>query len=202
MKFILASQNKHKLAEFRQILTPLGIMLVSPDELGLQVDVEENGTTFAENSRIKAQALLELTGLPTIADDSGLQVDALKGAPGIFSARYGGAACKDDAQRCLLLLHNLQDVEEAARTARFVCVITCLFPDGRSIVSQGVCEGRIAARMSGSGGFGYDPVFYVPSEQCTFSEMPQQRKNALSHRGKALAEFYQKLSEEISNADK
>lgn len=202
MKFVLASQNKHKLAEFRQILTPLGVTLVSPEELGIDADVEETGTTFAENSQIKARCLLEKTGLATIADDSGLQVDALEGAPGIFSARYGGESCKDDAQRCLLLLHNLQGVPEAERTARFVCAITCLFPDGRSIFARGVCEGRIAARMSGSGGFGYDPVFYVPSEKCTFSEMPQQRKNALSHRGKALAEFYEKLSEVIADADK
>lgn len=195
MKLVLASKNYHKLEEMSAILTPLGIELVLQSALGVDIDVEENGTTFEENSFIKANAVMQATGYGAIADDSGLVVDALGGAPGIYSARYGGDACKNDVERYEYLLNNLEGVAEEERSGRFVCVITAVFPDGRTVQARGTCEGRIAFGPSGAGGFGYDPVFYVPEEGCTFSEMGSERKNAISHRANALKVFTEKLFE-------
>ena len=196
MKFVLASKNSHKLQELDAILAPLGVELVLQSALGIDIDVEETGETFEENSRLKAQAVMQATGLPAIADDSGLEVDALNGAPGVYSARYGGSQCKSDADRYRLLLRQMEQVPQARRTARFVCVITAVYPDGSSVQARGCCEGLIAFAPSGNGGFGYDPVFYVPSEGCTFSEMGAARKNAISQRANALKEFSKKLLEE------
>ena len=186
MKVVLASKNPHKLEEIQAILSKYDIELVLQSTLGVDIDVDETGTTFEENSLLKAEAVVRATGLPAIADDSGLTVDALDGAPGIYSARYGGAEYKTDHDRLMLLLQNLRGVRSEERTARFVCVITLLYPDGRQLVAHGTCEGYIAMEPHGTAGFGYDPVFYVPGEGRTFAEMGSERKNAISHRANAL----------------
>ena len=160
MKVILASKNQHKLTELSAILSQLGFEIALESEYGLDIDVEETGTTFEENSFLKADAVMKASGLPVLADDSGLMVDALDGAPGVYSARYGHKA--SDKERTAYLLENMKDVPEERRGAKFVCVITCLFPDGRKIVARGECPGVIARAPHGENGFGYDPVFYLP----------------------------------------
>lgn len=197
MRFVLASKNKHKQRELQQILAPYNIELVLQSELGIALEVAETGTTFLENARLKAVAVMQATGLPAIADDSGLVVDALDGAPGVYSARYGGDACRTDTDRNALLLKNLQGIAPEKRTARFVCCIFCQFPDGRTVTGQGTCEGLITTEPAGEQGFGYDPVFYVPSEGCTFAQIPAERKNTLSHRGRAIQDFYANVQKEI-----
>lgn len=193
MDFVLASKNQHKLQEMSAILNQYGVNLRLQSEMNVDIDVEENGTTFEENAFLKANAVMKATGLPAIADDSGLEVDALDGAPGIFSARYGGDACANDVERYELLLRNLEGVPDEKRTGRFVCVIAAAYPDGRKLSTYGCCEGVITHGPSGEGGFGYDPIFYVPEEGCTFSEMSAERKNEISHRANALRVFQQKL---------
>ncbi len=195
MDFILASKNAHKLQEMSAILGQYGVGLRLQSELGIDLDVEETGSSFEENAILKANAVMRASGLPAIADDSGLEVDALGGAPGIYSARYGGDRCKNDAQRYEFLLQNMKGIPEARRTARFVCVIAAVWPDGKQCVVRGTCEGRILEKPGGEGGFGYDPVFYVSEEGCTFSEMPPERKNEISHRANALRLFQKKLTE-------
>lgn len=195
MVFILASNNPHKLQEMSAILGQYSIDLRLMRDLGLKIDVEENGSTFEDNAMLKAKAAMHASGMPTIADDSGLEVDALNGAPGIYSARYGGDACRNDRQRYELLLENLKGVPMADRTARFVCVIAAVWPDGKTICVRGSCEGLILEHPGRDNGFGYDPVFYVPAEGCTFSEMSQERKNEISHRANALRLFQTKLTE-------
>ena len=190
MKLVLASKNKKKLVEMNDILSHLGIEVCSEAEAGVDVDVEETGTTFEENSLLKAKAVMEASGLPAIADDSGLCVDALDGAPGVYSARYGGEGL-DDVQRYQLLLENMRG--QMPRTARFVSVITCCFPNGDALSARGECEGTIAFAPMGEGGFGYDPVFFVPELKKTFSQLSAEEKNAISHRGKALEAFQVKL---------
>ena len=187
MKVILASQNQHKLVELSAILSQLGFEIALESEYGLHVDVDETGTTFEENSLLKAEAVMKASGLPVLADDSGLMVDALDGAPGVYSARYGHKS--SDAERTAYLLENMKDVPDERRTAKFVCVITCLWPDGRKIVARGECPGRILHEVHGSNGFGYDPVFFVPEKGKTFAELLPGEKNAISHRARALAEF-------------
>ena len=184
MKVILASQNQHKLVELSAILSQLGFEIALESEYGLHVDVDETGTTFEENSLLKAEAVMKASGLPVLADDSGLMVDALDGAPGVYSARYGHK--NSDAERIEYLLSNLKDVPAEQRTAKFVCVITCLWPDGRKIAARGECPGQILLAPQGQGGFGYDPVFYLPELQKTYAELRPEEKNAISHRGKAL----------------
>lgn len=187
MKLVLASKNRHKLAEMQTILGELGLEVVLESEAGVDVDVEETGTTFEENALLKAKAVMEASGMAAIADDSGLEVDALHGAPGVYSARYGG---KDsDAARTALLLENMRDVPQEKRTARFVSAIACALPDGRVVTARGVCEGTILFETRGDNGFGYDPVFFVPELGMTFAEADGARKNAVSHRGNALKEF-------------
>lgn len=190
MKVILASQNRHKLVELSAILSQLGFEIALESEYGLHVDVDETGTTFEENSLLKAEAVMKASGMPVLADDSGLMVDALDGAPGVHSARYGpkGHDGTDD-ERIAFLLENMKEVPEAARTAKFVCVITCFWPDGREIVARGECPGRILYEKHGAGGFGYDPVFYLPEYGMTYAELPPEKKNEISHRGNALREF-------------
>ena len=195
MKFIIATNNKKKLREMGAILEKFGVEALSLAEAGIESDVEETGTTFEENSRLKAQAAMQVSGLPAIADDSGLVVDALGGEPGIYSARYGGDKCKDDVERYLYLLENMENVPEGERSARFVSVITCVFPDGREISARGEIEGEILREAQGEGGFGYDPIFFVPEEGMTTAEMPQERKNEISHRAKSLKIMAEKLEE-------
>ena len=183
-----ATNNAGKLKELRRILTRCGHEVKSLRELGVTLDPEETGTTFAENAKIKAEAFCKATGLPTVADDSGLCVDALNGAPGVYSARYGGPEL-DDTGRYRLLLENLRG--QTPRTAKFVSVITCCFPNGDVITARGECPGTIAFAPMGEGGFGYDPVFFIPGLKKTFAQLSAQEKNAISHRGRALALFQQ-----------
>lgn len=199
MKVILASKNQHKLTELSAILSQLGFEIALESEYGLDIDVEETGTTFEENSFLKADAVMKASGLPVLADDSGLMVDALDGAPGVYSARYGHKA--SDKERTAYLLENMKDVPEERRGAKFVCVITCLFPDGRKIVARGECPGVIARAPHGENGFGYDPVFYLPELGMTYAELPSEQKNALSHRARALQDFCRKY-QEVQNHDK
>ena len=195
MRVVLASQNRHKLAEIQAILAQYDMKLVLQSELGVQIDVEETGSSFEENSELKARAVVEATGLTAIADDSGLCVDVLDGAPGIYSARYGAPDCVTDRDRLNYLLQNMRGVRSEERTARFVCVITLLYPDGRKLVARGSCEGMIAFEPSGEDGFGYDPVFYIPSLGCTFAQMGADQKNRISHRANALLRLEQMLED-------
>ncbi len=189
MKLVLASKNPKKLAELSTILSGLGIEVCLQADAGVDVEVEETGATFEENSMLKAKAVMEASGLPAVADDSGLCCDGLNGAPGVYSARYGGPGL-DDAGRYRLLLENLRG---QTRAAKFVSVITCCFPNGDVITARGECPGTIAFAPQGSGGFGYDPVFFVPSLKKTFAQLSPEEKNAISHRGKALRAFAEKL---------
>jgi len=192
MKLVLASQNKKKIKEMDEILSALGVEVCSQAEAGVNLDVEETGTTFEENSLLKAHAVMEATGMPAIADDSGLCVDCLGGAPGVYSARYGGEEL-DDTARYKLLLENMRG--QMPRTARFVSVITCCFPNGDVITARGECPGTIAFAPMGESGFGYDPVFFIPGLKKTFAQLTAEEKNAISHRGKALEVFKTKLED-------
>ena len=187
MKLVLASKNQGKLKEMQTILSELGLEVVLESEVGVDVDVEETGTTFAENALLKAKAVAEASGMAAIADDSGLMVDALNGEPGVYSARYGG--CSSDPERIAYLLSNMADIPEGKRSARFVTAIACVLPDGQTLTAEGFCEGRILTQPRGTKGFGYDPVFYVPKIGKTFAEALPEEKNAISHRGNALREF-------------
>jgi len=196
MKVILASKNPHKLTELSAILSQHGFEIALESEYGLDIDVDETGTTFEENSLLKAEAVMKASGLPVLADDSGLMVDALDGAPGVYSARYGHKS--SDGERTAFLLENMKDVPDGKRTAKFVCVITCLWPDGRKIVARGECPGVITREVHGENGFGYDPVFYLPELGMTYTELPSEQKNAISHRARALQDFcrkYQQMQE-------
>ncbi|HCC35283.1 MAG TPA: non-canonical purine NTP pyrophosphatase [Ruminococcaceae bacterium] len=189
--FVIATGNAHKFAEMARILRPLAIKAVSGKDIGKPLSsVEETGATFEENALLKAKAAVKETGLPAVADDSGLCVDALGGAPGVYSARYGGEGASDE-ERIEKLLYELRDVPKSARSARFVCAIACALPDGRAMTVRGECEGEIAEEPSGGGGFGYDPVFMT--EHGGFAELSPEKKDAVSHRGTAL----RKLSEEL-----
>lgn len=192
MKLVLASKNKKKLVEMNDILNHLGVEVCSEADAGVDVEVEETGTTFEENSLLKAKAVMEASGLPAIADDSGLCVDVLDGAPGVYSARYGGEGL-DDAGRTRLLLENM--CGQSPRTCRFVSVITCCFPNGDVLSARGECEGTVAYAPMGEGGFGYDPVFFVPGRKKTFAQLSPEEKNSMSHRGRALELFKVKLEE-------
>ncbi len=195
MKLVLASKNPKKLRELNDILSQLGIEVCSQAEVGVDVDVEETGTTFEANSLLKAQAVMEACGLPAIADDSGLCVDALQGAPGVYSARYGGEGM-DDMGRTRLLLENMRGA--GPRTAKFVSVVTCCFPNGDVLCARGECPGTIAFAPMGEGGFGYDPVFFIPQLKKTFAQLTPEEKNAISHRGQALKAFQVKLEEYLN----
>jgi XTP/dITP diphosphohydrolase len=195
MKLVLASKNKKKLIELNAILSGLGVEVCSEAEAGVDIDVEETGTTFEENSLLKAKAVMEASGMPAIADDSGLCVDALGGAPGVYSARYGGEGL-DDEGRTRLLLENMKG--QSPRTCRFVSVITCCFPNGDVLSARGECEGTVAFSPMGEGGFGYDPVFFVPGLKKTFAQLSAEEKNSMSHRGKALELFKVKLEDYLN----
>lgn len=202
MKIVLASKNRHKLEEIAQILTPYGIELVLQSELCPTLEVEETGSTFEENSFLKADAVMRATGLPALADDSGLSVDALDGEPGIYSARYGDDPGLDDKGRYELLLRNMEHIPDGERTARFVCVITLVYPNGKSLQVRGEAVGEILRGPIGNSPFGYDPIFYYPPMEKSFGEMEHYEKNAVSHRANALKLFCEKLNEEKENADK
>ena len=191
MKLILASNNAHKLREFREILTPLGMEIIPQSEAGCHFEVEETGTTFEENAYLKAAAVTKATGLPAVADDSGLEVDALGGAPGIYSARYTGNHEDTDADRLHLVLQNLGNTEN--RTARFVSCISCTFPNGDRIDTRGTCEGTIQYEPTGNNGFGYDPIFRPDGYACSMAELTPDQKNSISHRGQSLMKFYEEL---------
>ena len=184
MKLVLASDNKNKLREFRTLFENFGVELISKAESGFTEEVEETGETFAENARIKAEAVMRATGLAAIADDSGLCVDALGGAPGVHSARYTGNHDDSDADRYNLLLRNLGGRDD--RAARFVCSLCCAFPNGDILTAEGTCEGTILSAPRGENGFGYDPIFYLTEYGCTSAELSGEEKNKISHRGKAL----------------
>lgn len=190
MKFVLASHNPKKLAELQSILGQLGVEIVLPDALGLHLEPDENGETFEENSLIKAKAMMEASGLPAIADDSGLCVDKLGGGPGVHTARYGGPGLTD-LQRCQLILQGMQG--QFPRTCHFVCVVTCCFPNGDVLSARGECQGTVAFVPMGSDGFGYDPIFFVPKKKKTFAQLSAEEKNAISHRGNALRGFAEQL---------
>ena len=195
MKVVLASKNRHKLEEISQITRKFDMELVLQSELGVDIDVEETGTTFEENSFLKAEAVMKATGLPALADDSGIAVDALNGEPGIYSARYGFDPTLDDWGRLQLLLKNTEGVPDGQRQAKFVCVITMVTPEGQTIQARGEIHGELLRAPAGENGFGYDPIFYYPPLGMTTAEMPGEVKNQVSHRANALKILYQKLKE-------
>ncbi|MDY4490531.1 MAG: RdgB/HAM1 family non-canonical purine NTP pyrophosphatase [Candidatus Faecousia sp.] len=201
MKVVLASKNPHKLVEISKITEQFDMELVLQSELGVDIDVEETGTTFEENSYLKARAVMEATGLPALADDSGIAVDALNGEPGIYSARYGFDESLDDWGRLQLLLKNTEKVPDGQRQAQFVCVITLVTPDGKVIQARGEVHGELLRAPAGEGGFGYDPIFYYPPFGKSLAEVSAEEKNQVSHRANALRVFYEKLKE-VGYADK
>jgi len=192
-KVVLASSNPGKLREINQMIAGLGMEAVAQSDFGVP-DADETGLSFVENAILKARHAAALTGLPAIADDSGLEVDALNGAPGIYSARFAGPGASD-ADNLQKLLTELQDVSEAERTARFQCLMVFMAhaEDPTPLICQGSWEGRILFAPQGESGFGYDPVFWVPSEQCSSAELAPELKNRLSHRGQALQKLLEAL---------
>ena len=199
MKYVLATHNPGKLREMGAILARFGVEVVSPKDLGLTVDVEETGTTFAENAMLKAKAICAAAQLPAIADDSGLCVDALNGGPGVYSARYGGEGL-DDRGRYMLLLQMMQG--QTDRSACFHTTVTCAFPNGDVLRADGDCHGTIAYAPMGDDGFGYNPVFFVPDKRKTFAQMTLEERSAISHRGNALRAFKAALADYLNQKTK
>ena len=197
MKIVIATKNKGKLREFSRILEPFGFEVVSQADCGVAGQAEENGTSFEENARLKAKYVFDRCHEITIADDSGICVDALGGRPGIYSARYGGPELTD-AERVDKLLRELEGIPEEKRSAHFACAISVIFPDDEWSIFE-ICEGMISFAPKGEGGFGYDPVFDINGK--SFSEMNDEEKDAVSHRGKALRELVQRFREK-ENYDK
>lgn len=195
MKIVLASGNPGKAREVRAALEGMDVELLLPAEAGFEFEVEETGSTYAENALIKARAACEASGLPALADDSGVEVDALPGELGVRSARFGGEGL-DDSGRNALLLERMRDVPVAARGARYVCVLAYVKPDGWFGFFEGALHGRISRAPQGEGGFGYDPLMFLPKHDCAVSELPLGVKNRISHRGLALAEFRAWLARE------
>ncbi len=191
-KVVFATGNEGKMKEIRMILADVDVQVLSLKEAGIQLEAEENGATFAENAQIKARACAGQTDCLVLADDSGLEIDYLNKEPGIYSARYMG---EDTSYRIKNqnLIQRLEGVPEEKRTARFVCAIAAVLPDGREQMAEGVIEGRIGYEEKGENGFGYDPIFYVPEFGCTSAEMDAEQKNAASHRGKALEKMKEQL---------
>lgn len=193
-KIVLASSNAGKLKEIGELLAGLNLKLVPQSEFAIQ-DAEETGLSFVENAIIKARHAAQISQLPAIADDSGIEVDALKGAPGIYSARYAGEAASDE-DNLQLLLDNIADIGVEKPLARFQCVMVFMrfADDPTPVIAQGSWEGYLVNEARGENGFGYDPIFFVPTHDCTSAELPREIKNRLSHRGQALAELLDKLS--------
>jgi XTP/dITP diphosphohydrolase len=192
LTIIAASNNQKKLAEMKDILSRLGVNVISQAQAGITVSPEETGSTFEENARIKAETVMKLSAMPAVADDSGLEVKALDGEPGIYSARYGGDKCKSDADRTALLLSNMQDKEQ--REAKFVSCIACVFPNGDVITARGEICGQISYSPRGSGGFGYDPVFFIPEYGKTMAELDPELINHISHSASSLTAFRNNLA--------
>lgn len=190
MELLVATQNPGKVREFRLLLAPLEATICFPSDLGLNIDVPEDGDTYTDNAGQKALAYAQASGLLTLADDSGLEVDALDGAPGVHSARY---ALGHDADRVAALLAHLRDVPPDQRTARFRCVVVVASPNGEVLSAEGVCEGQITSEPAGQGGFGYDPVFFLPEYGCTMAQLSQEEKNRISHRARAIEAALPKL---------
>ena len=194
---LVATHNHGKVKEFAEMLADLDVAWLSLDDIGLEKDVDETGQTFQENAILKAQTYAAETGYVTLADDSGLEVDALHGEPGIYTARYGGAGL-DHVGRYRLLLKNLERVAGDDRSARFRCVIALAAPDGLIGTAAGVCEGMIAEEPAGDGGFGYDPVFFLPDRGVTMAQVPSSVKHQISHRGRALKAIEPLLRREVA----
>ena len=186
MKYVLATANPGKIKELGKILSELGIEFLTRRELGINIEIDETGSTFLQNATLKADAIAAVSGMPAIADDSGLIVDALGGEPGLFSSSYGGEKLTDN-QRSLYLLGKMENMEQ--RRAKFVCAIVCSFPDGKHITATGECHGEIVTEPHGWDGFGYDPVFVPDGKDRTMAELTMDEKNKISHRGVALREF-------------
>jgi len=185
-RYVLATANPGKIKEMQMILSGLGIELVTRADLGINMEIEETGATFFENARLKAKAICKVSGLPSIADDSGLIVDALDGRPGVYASSLGGVELTAE-ERCRYLLGLMENMEQ--REAKFVCTIVCVFPDGKLISADGSCSGTITTALKGSGGFGYDPVFLVTGTGKSMAELSLEEKNAVSHRGVAIREL-------------
>lgn len=196
-KIIFATGNEGKMKEVRMILEDLGLPVLSLKDAGITADVEENGTTFEENAQIKAKAIMEMTGALVLADDSGLEVDALNKEPGIYSARYMGHDTSYHIKN-QNIIDRLKGKVGEERSARFVCAIAAAFPDGRVLITRGTMEGRIGYEEKGKNGFGYDPIFYLPEYQCYSAELSLEEKNKLSHRGKALRLMKERLHESFN----
>jgi XTP/dITP diphosphohydrolase len=190
MKAVLASQNQKKLREMQEILSAQGVEVLLQSQLGVNIEVEETGDTFEENAILKAEEVRDETGMIALSDDSGLMVEALGGEPGVYSARYGGEGL-DDMGRYQLLLENMRGMEN--RSCKFVSVICCAFPNGDRILARGECHGVLLEEARGEGGFGYDPVFYLPELGKAMAELSPEEKNQISHRGKALRVFQKEL---------
>ena len=184
-RLLIATNNAHKITEFRRLLSAAPFELVTPADLGLALDVTEDGDTFRANASLKAHAFAAASGLPSLADDSGIEVDALDGRPGLLSARYGGPGLDDDG-RLHLLLREVASVHEAERTCRYRAVLVLADPSGGERMAEGVCEGRVAREPAGANGFGYDPVFIVPEYGRAMAELTPAEKDAISHRGRAV----------------
>ncbi len=191
-RIIFATGNEDKMREIRMILADIGIPIVSMREAGIQAEIVEDGKSFEENAVIKAKTVMKLTGEAVLADDSGLQIDYLDGAPGIYSARFMGESTSYDVKNTALL-EKLEGVPDEKRSARFVCAIACALPGGEILTSLGTMEGRIGYAIRGENGFGYDPIFFLPEYGCTSAEISPEKKNELSHRGKALRGMREKL---------
>ena len=196
-KIIFATGNEGKMKEVRMILEDLGLPVLSLKDAGITADVEENGTTFEENAQIKAKAIMEMTGALVLADDSGLEVDALDKEPGIYSARYMGHDTSYHIKN-QNIIDRLEGKVGEERSARFVCAIAAAFPDGRVLITRGTMEGQIGYEEKGENGFGYDPIFYLPEHQCYSAELSLEEKNKLSHRGKALRLMKERLHESFN----
>lgn len=193
---IFATGNQGKMREIRQILDGMDVELLSMKEAGIKLDIAENGATFEENAMIKAKAVAEKTDAIVLADDSGLEIDYLDKAPGIYSARFLGEDTSYDIKNADLL-RRMEGVEDEKRTARFVCAIAAVLPDGEAFTTRGIIEGRIGYAPQGENGFGYDPIFYLPDRGCTTAQLSEEEKNAVSHRGRALKAMREELEKRI-----
>ncbi len=197
MKAVIATKNKGKLRELQELLADFGLEILPLDEFEDIGEIVEDGTTFFENAMKKAKTVSEKTGLLAIADDSGLEVDALEGRPGIYSARYAGENSSDEKNN-EKLLSELKEIPEGQRGAQFRCVMVAYRPDGKWVTAEGICRGSIALAPQGDQGFGYDPIFIPEGEECTMAQMSREEKNKISHRGKALQELRKKITELIA----
>ena len=196
-RIIIATSNEGKMKEFRRLLAHKNVEILSMHEAGIDIDIDENGTTFEENAAIKAKAVCDVAHTLCLSDDSGLVIDYLNGEPGIYSARYLGHDTPYE-EKNRIIVDRLKGVPEEKRTARFVCAVAAAFPEGRVITVKDTMEGRIAEEPAGCGGFGYDPIFFVPALKKTFAELSPAEKNAISHRGNALTAFREKLEQYLN----